>query len=73
MKGRPRKCLNRSVTLFAALHILENGVMKKCKSAAQSAQMDAPVWLAEIMRLIICNTNALGVHILIPKRIVRTL
>nr|DAR34222.1 MAG TPA: hypothetical protein [Caudoviricetes sp.] len=67
------KCLNQSMTSFAALHILENGAMKKCKSVALSAQMDAPVWLAEITRLIFCNTNASGVHTLILKRIVRIL
>ena len=58
------------MTSFAALHILENGVMKKCKNVAQSAQMDAQVWLAEIMRLIFYNTNALGAHISILRCIV---
>lgn len=60
------------MTLFAALHILENGVMKKCKSEAQSAKMDVLVWLAEIMRLIFYNTNVLGAPILIRKCIVCT-
>lgn len=56
--------------LFAALHILENGAMKKCKSVAQLVLMDALVWLAETMKLGSYNTSALGVHTLTRKRIV---
>mgnify|MGYP000411266030 CR=1 FL=1 len=60
------------MTLFAALHILENGVMKKCKSADQLAQMDALVWSAETMKLVSYNTSALGARTLTRKRIART-
>lgn len=52
---------NRGLSYQIRDNILENGVMKKCKSAA---------WLAEIMRPIFYNTNALGVHILILRCIV---
>ena len=58
--------------LFAALHILENGAMKKCKSVAQLAPMDALVWSAETMKLISYNTSVLGVRTLTLKRIART-
>ena len=58
--------------LFAALHILENGAMKKCKSAAQLVLMDALVWSAETMKLGSYNTSVLGARTLTRKRIAHT-
>ena len=58
--------------LFAALHILENGAMKKCKSVAQLVPMDALVWSAETMKLISYNTSALGARTLTRKHIAHT-